>query len=75
MNHAGERTHFSGPQASQTGVKPQINNHSYGQGHQTLECQAPPDKRLTHWLQDQGEVLKIGVRGYLGLLGQWLFSQ
>ena len=35
----------------------------------------PPDKGLTHWLQDQGEVLKIGVRGYLGLLGQWLFSQ
>lgn len=75
MNHAGERTRSSGPQASQTGMKPQINNNPCGQGHQILESQAPPAKGLTHWLQDQGEVLKIGVRGYLGLLGQWLFSQ
>lgn len=64
MNHAGERTRSSGPQASETGVKPQINNNPCGQGHPDSGVPGAPSQGVNPLdLQDQGEVLKIGGQG------------
>lgn len=57
----GERTRSSGPQASETGVKPQINNNPCGQGHQIVESQAP-SQGVNPLVAGSREVL-VGVRG------------